>query len=38
MNCSAAAARHLASDGVDVYTALAGAVWSTLWSSPWWSK
>ncbi|KAJ0669743.1 putative transferase transcription factor interactor and regulator CCHC(Zn) family [Helianthus annuus] len=26
MNCSTAAARHLASSGVDVYTALAGAV------------
>ncbi|GLU06613.1 hypothetical protein SLE2022_236310 [Rubroshorea leprosula] len=26
MNCSTAAARHLASGGVDVYTALAGAV------------
>ncbi|GKV48548.1 hypothetical protein SLEP1_g55349 [Rubroshorea leprosula] len=26
MNCSAAAARHLASGGVYVYTALAGAV------------
>lgn len=26
MNCSTAAARHLASSGVDVYTAIAGAV------------
>ncbi|XP_062029687.1 citrate synthase 3, peroxisomal-like isoform X1 [Rosa rugosa] len=26
MNCSTAAARHLASSGVDVYTALSGAV------------
>jgi citrate synthase len=26
MNCSTAAARHLASSGVDVYTAVAGAV------------
>jgi citrate synthase len=26
MNCSTAAARHLASSGVDVYTAMAGAV------------
>ncbi len=25
MNCSTAAARHLASSGVDVYTAIAGA-------------
>lgn len=25
MNCSTAAARHLASSGVDVYTAVAGA-------------
>ena len=26
MNCSTAAARHLASSGVDVYTAIAGAL------------
>lgn len=26
MNCSTAAARHLASSGVDIYTAMAGAI------------
>ena len=32
MNCSTAAARHLASSGVDVYTAVAGAIQaSPLW-------
>jgi citrate synthase len=30
MNCSTAAARHLASSGVDVYTAIAGGV---MWHS-----
>ncbi|RVX10175.1 Citrate synthase 3, peroxisomal [Vitis vinifera] len=40
MNCSTAAARHLSSSGVDVYTALAGAIGALygplhcLWSLP----
>lgn len=35
MNCSTAAVRHLASSGVDVYTATAGAFTSLLWSPYW---
>ena len=34
MNCSTAAARHLASSGVDVYTAIAGAAHVLSWSMP----
>ncbi len=43
MNCSTAAARHLASSGVDVYTAIAGApplndlLILLLWMVPLWT-